>query len=137
ERYHLLMHRIACADMRHGLQQFVDATGGSIRAVLLGTRRGDPYSSLLQAWQPTDPDWPPLIRIHVVLDWSYAEIWQYLREHHVPYCSLYDRGFTSLGSVERTRPNPLLLRSAKDMRDNVYAPAWALDDETQERAGRI
>jgi phosphoadenosine phosphosulfate reductase len=31
--------------------------------------------------------------------WSNADVWTYIREHDVPYCTLYDQGFSRLGCV--------------------------------------
>lgn len=81
---------------------------------------------------PTDPSWPQVLRVHPVLDWTYRDIWQFLLDLNVPYCTLYDEGFTSLGSTTNTAPNPLL----KSPEGEGYLPAWRLEDETQERAGR-
>lgn len=68
---------------------------------------------------PTDPHWPQFLRIHPILDWTYPEIWAFLRELDVPYCHLYDEGYTSLGSTKNTVPNPLLRREGGN-----YEPAW-------------
>src|SRR5262249_51208056 len=38
-------------------------------------RRTDPHGARLRPFHPTDPAWPPLMRVHPVLDWRYAEIW--------------------------------------------------------------
>ena len=41
---------------------------------------------------PTDPDWPPFVRIHPILDWTYSAIWDLLRTLYIPFCSLYAQG---------------------------------------------
>jgi len=37
--------------------------------------------------------------IHPVIDWTDAEIWEYIRERKLPYCRLYDEGFLRIGCV--------------------------------------
>jgi phosphoadenosine phosphosulfate reductase len=36
--------------------------------------------------------------------WSEAEVWQYVREHQVPYNRLYDQGYKSIGCAPCSRP---------------------------------
>ena len=57
---------------------------------------------------------------------------KFLRAIKVPYCVLYDRGFTSLGGTLDTHPNPLL----KVGDGEGFKPAYELQDESQERCGR-
>ncbi|TFY71774.1 hypothetical protein EVG20_g1222 [Dentipellis fragilis] len=79
-----------------------------IEAILVGTRRGDPHGAKLSHRNMTDPDWPQYERIHPIINWSYADIWTFLRYFKVPYCKLYDEGYTSLGSTHNTFRNPAL-----------------------------
>lgn len=37
--------------------------------------------------------------LNPIIDWSGDEVWQYIRERELPYCSLYDEGFERLGCV--------------------------------------
>lgn len=88
-------------------------------------------SGLLPSFAPTDPGWPPLMRINPILDWSYTDVWTFIRLLGVPYCSLYDKGYTSIGLVHDTEPNAKLRNE-----DGTYRPAWTLVDDAEERSGR-
>lgn len=74
------------------------------------------------------------MRINPMLDWNCANVWEYLLKKKVPYCSLYDVGYTSIGNTKNTRPNPNL--ASKD-RPGTFLPAYELLDDSLERAGRI
>jgi phosphoadenosine phosphosulfate reductase len=37
--------------------------------------------------------------IHPIIDWLEKDIWDYIHENKVPYCSLYDEGFKRLGCI--------------------------------------
>lgn len=119
--------------IRDGIEQFVK-TRTSMCAFVMGTRRTDPYSSNMKNFEPSSPGWPSFMRVNPILDWRYAQIWDFLRTFEIPFCSLYHNGYTSLGSVSTTAQNPALRRII----DNVvtYSPAWHLEDEQLERAGR-
>lgn len=43
--------------------------------------------------QNTDLGWPPLMRINPLLKWTCQDIWNYLHQMNVSYCSLYKRGY--------------------------------------------
>jgi 3'-phosphoadenosine 5'-phosphosulfate sulfotransferase (PAPS reductase)/FAD synthetase len=50
----------------------------------------------------------------------------------VPYCQLYDQGYTSLGGTTDTFPNPAL----KGSKDEKFRPAYELVEDKSERLGR-
>lgn len=37
--------------------------------------------------------------VHVIKNWTGADVWQFIRENNLPYCSLYDEGFHRIGCV--------------------------------------
>ena len=137
---------VEAADAAHGLRlEHLSLGGGEamkcvlaaylarsgVKAVLLGTRRGDPNAPGQAEFCPSSPGWPPFLRVNPVLEWGYGDVWAFLGAAAAAYCPLYDRGFTSLGSTGSTSPNAALLRL-----DGSYAPARELADGREERAGR-
>lgn len=90
----------------------------------------------------TDGTWPKLMRINPIIDWYYMDVWNYLLAKKVPYCKLYDQGYTSLGNKKNTKPNKALAyyTSTDGIEKNVslsYRPAYELrDSDALERAGR-
>ncbi|KAI1320723.1 FAD1 flavin adenine dinucleotide synthetase [Mortierella claussenii] len=101
-RYNLDLLRIP-GPMKKALEEY-HVLNDDIKAIMVGTRRP------LKPFTPTDPSWPPFMRIHPILDWTYHDIWTFLRAINVPYCGLYDLGYTSLGGRDDTFPNPQLRR---------------------------
>ncbi|ROW01135.1 hypothetical protein VSDG_02635 [Cytospora chrysosperma] len=130
-RYHLELCRYGLP-MRAALGAYLEERP-RLRAVFVGTRRTDPHGAALAHFDPTDAGWPAFVRVHPVIDWHYAEIWAFIRHLGIPYLSLYDQGYTSLGGTKDTHPNPLLKR-ADDAEG--FRPAYELLEDNEERLGR-
>lgn len=45
------------------------------------------------------------VRIHPLLHFTEKDIWDYTRKYKLPYISLYDKGYRSLGEKEFTKPS--------------------------------
>ena len=132
-------------------------------AFVLGTRTGDPNAHGQGSWEPSSASYmPPFLRVNPLLHtgWDYGTVWDFLlhpvpNDHddykdepkqeppppptHLPICRLYQQGYTSLGTIHDTLPNPALLKSSEpndNNNDHSYWPAWNLTDYSLERAGR-
>ena len=105
-----------------------------IKNILIGTRRTDSsYFEKMPYFSPTDCDWPEFMRVSPILDWSYHEVWFFIKKLEIPYCSLYDQGYTSIDSNQNTIRNQCLLSS-----DLIsYLPAFKLENPNAERCSRI
>ncbi|TVY80321.1 putative FAD synthase [Lachnellula suecica] len=106
-----------------------------VKAILVGTRRTDPHGETLTHFDKTDHGWPAFMRVHPVIDWHYAEIWGFIRALEIPYCVLYDRGYTSLGGTTDTHPNPAL-KAGEESTEQGFRPAYELVEDYAERLGR-
>lgn len=157
ERFSIEMRSFKCGYVE-GLTRYITETAqnpSSHLAFVLGTRTDDPNgggqnpfepssSWLSEGWSPskgktadsnqdTDkPRCPPFMRVNPILHWSYNDTWNFIRRFEIPYCCLYDQGYTSLGSNRDTRPNPALFRQDT----GTYDPAYSLVDGGKERDGR-
>jgi phosphoadenosine phosphosulfate reductase len=58
-----------------------------------------------------------LVKINPIADWSSKRVWQYIREHDVPYNELHDRNFPSIGCTHCTRA----IRPGEDPRAGRWA----------------
>ena len=75
------------------------------------------------------------MRVNPILSWNYEDVWAFIRSLNIPYCILYDRGYTSLGSRQTTVPNPELQLIDENGKIS-YSPAYTLKKNSSERSGR-
>lgn len=95
----------------------------------MGNRRTDPYSQKLEHICESSEGWPQFTRVFPILNWSYSEVWQFLKFNQLSYCHLYDQGYTSLGEKNNSQKNPMLKKNVlNSVNENVeyYLPAYCL-----------
>src|SRR5690606_122880 len=44
-----------------------------------------------------------LVKVNPLADWNTEQVWEYIREHNVPYNKLHDAGYPSIGCAPCTR----------------------------------
>ena len=70
--YHLDTSRFT-QSMKEGLSAFL-SENKNVEAVFVGTRRTDPFGDKLTSFDPTDSGWPPMMRLHSILDWRLGKL---------------------------------------------------------------
>lgn len=68
-----------------------------------------------------------IIKYHPLLHWTTDEVRQYINDHHIPYNSLHDKGFISIGCAPCTRA----IRPGEDFR----AGRWWWEDSSKKECG--
>ena len=66
-----------------------------------------------------------LMKFNPLLEWSEADVWQYLRDHGVPYNALHDQHYPSIGCAPCTRA----ISAGEDLRAGRW---WWENPETRE-----
>jgi phosphoadenosine phosphosulfate reductase len=44
-----------------------------------------------------------MIKVNPLVSWSLDQVWQYIRAHKIPYNTLHDKGYPSIGCLPCTR----------------------------------
>lgn len=39
------------------------------------------------------------VMVNPIVDWTDEEVWEYIRQQNLPYCELYDQGYTRIGCI--------------------------------------
>jgi thioredoxin-dependent adenylylsulfate APS reductase len=72
-------------------------------AWITGVRREQAPTRSQTAVVAADPEHEGLTKIAPLASWSKDQVWSYIRDNDLPYHSLYDAGYTSIGCAPCTR----------------------------------
>jgi phosphoadenosine phosphosulfate reductase len=68
-----------------------------------------------------------LVKINPLVDWSEDQVWEYIKVHKVPYNTLHDKGFPSIGCQPCTRE----IKAGEDVR----AGRWWWEEPEKKECG--
>ena len=94
------------------------------RAWITGQRRSQSSTRAELAVQEDDAS-HDMQKFNPLADWSEQDVWDYLRDHQVPYNPLHDRGYPSIGCEPCTRA----IRPGEDVRAGRW---WWENPESKE-----
>ena len=83
--------RYCCQSLKEG--------GGKGRIVVTGVRWGESTRRSKRRMIETCYRNKTKQFLNVIIDWTTAEVWEYIRSRHIEYCKLYDEGFDRLGCI--------------------------------------
>ena len=95
-----LKQRRGCCNIRK-VEPFRRAVSGR-SAWITGIRRGQSASRAMAAPVEWDGEYG-LHKVSPLLDWTEKQIWEYIRQKRLPYNTLHDSGFPSIGCAPCTR----------------------------------
>jgi len=78
--------------------QIIKEAGGVGRTVIVGNRMAEGNKRRKQSFVEMTRNGQKLY-VRPILRFTNSEVWQYIQENNLPYCSLYDEGFTRIGCV--------------------------------------
>jgi phosphoadenylyl-sulfate reductase (thioredoxin) len=99
----------------------------TLDAWVAGLRREQWRSRKNIAKVELDRDHGGIVKLNPVADWTLERVWDYVREHDVPYHSLFDQGYTSIGCAPCTR--------AVAPGESERAGRWWWEQETDKECG--
>ncbi len=68
-----------------------------------------------------------LIKCNILIDWTFDQVQEYIKKHQIPYNSLHDKGFVSIGCEPCTRA----IQPGEDFR----AGRWWWEDNSKKECG--
>jgi phosphoadenosine phosphosulfate reductase len=96
-----------------------------LAAWMTGLRREQAVTRSEVSKVELDADHGNILKINPLVDWSYDDVWNYIRENNVPFNRLHEQGYPSIGCMPCTRA----VQPGEDSRAGRW---WWENPETKE-----
>jgi phosphoadenosine phosphosulfate reductase len=96
-----------------------------LAAWMTGLRREQAVTRTAVGKVELDADHGNIVKINPLVDWSYDDVWKYIRENNVPFNRLHKQGYPSIGCAPCTRA----VQPGEDSRSGRW---WWENPETKE-----
>lgn len=123
--YHSVGNRKLCCGIRkvHPLNRILSTLDGWITGL-----RADQTEVRLNANKiEFDEQHNNIIKINPIIEWTWEQTWDYIKENNIPYNKLHDNGFPSIGCEPCTRA----IKSGEPLR----AGRWWWESDSQKECG--
>ena len=78
---------------------FLKEKGGEGRTVVTGIRAQESAKRAKRRCYEQDVKKKDKLYLNIILLWSENDVWEYIKMHRLPYCALYDQGWTRIGCL--------------------------------------
>lgn len=117
--------RLECCDVRkvRPMERYLDG----LDAWITGLRRAQWKTRERVHKVEVDEAHGGMVKVNPLADWSRQQVWDYIHAHDVPYHSLLDQGYTSIGCAPCTRKI--------EPGENDRAGRWWWESDTEKECG--
>lgn len=123
--YHSIGNRKLCCSIRkvHPLNRMLSTLDGWITGLRADQTEGRSNLSRIEI----DKQHDGIIKINPIIEWTWEQTWDYIKENNIPYNKLHDIGFPSIGCEPCTRP----IKYGEPLR----AGRWWWESDSQKECG--
>ncbi len=79
--------------------EYLKEHGGDGRTVVTGVRWAESVKRSKRKMYEACFKSSRTFYLNTIIDWSDADVWEYIKENNMPYCQLYEEGFKRIGCV--------------------------------------
>ena len=123
--YHSIENRKQCCGVRK-VEPLNRALQG-LDAWIAGLRRDQVVTRATAKKVSIDLDHGGIAKLNPLVDWTWEQVWDYVKQHEIPYNVLHDQGYPSIGCAPCTRA----IRPGEDFR----AGRWWWEQPDQKECG--